>query len=164
MELRYKFTEEDALHASRVTSRQPWALFLFVLLLALMFVVGIFLVAHDLATIGWIWLAMSAALGFAVYEVPRIQIRRALRRNPSLHGEVVLALHDQGIESTFATGKSQLLWGAFTKCKETTYFFVLYMSPHRASFIPKRVMTPQQIEELRALLRSRIPSKTTAKQ
>ena len=41
-------------------------MFLFVLLLALMFLVGIYLVDHDLAVIGWIWLAASAGIGIAV--------------------------------------------------------------------------------------------------
>ena len=85
MELRYKYTDEDALNAYRTSSKQPWTMFLFILFLALMFLVGIYLVNHDLTTIGWIWLATSAGIGIAVYEVPRFQIRRAMRCNP-VHG------------------------------------------------------------------------------
>ena len=137
-------------------------MFLFVLLLALMFLVGIFLVNQDLGAIGWIWLAVSVAIGIAVYEVPRFQIRRAMRRNPSLVGEVVLVFTDEGTEFTFATGKSQLQWRAYTKYKETRHLFVLYMSSARSTFIPKRVLSPQHLEELRNLLKSRIPSEVTS--
>jgi len=163
MELRYTFTEEDALNFARVSSRPIWALWLFALLLALMFLVGVFLINHDLATIGWIWLAISVGLGLAVYEVPRIQIRRGMRR-PSLEGEIVLLFTDDGTEFTFATGKSQMQWRAYTKYKETQHLFVLYLASGRSTCIPKRVMSPPQLEELRSLLKARIPSKATTRQ
>jgi len=161
MELRYTITNEDALNGFRASSKQPWSMYLFVLLLALMFVVGIYLVDHDFAVIGWIWLALSAAIGIAMYEVPRFQIRRAMRSNPTLQGEIVLRLSNEGTEFTFATGKSQLQWRAYTKYEETPRLFVLY-TPSRSVCFPKRVMSPQQIEELRGLLRTWIPSKVTA--
>jgi hypothetical protein len=85
----------------------------------------------------------------------------AIRLN---QGEIVLLLNDKGIDSTFATGKSQLQWRAFTKYKETGHVFVLSMSRTRGIFIPKRVMSPQQIEELRSLLKAQIPSKVTTSQ
>jgi hypothetical protein len=128
-----------------------------------MFLVGIFLIDHDLSAIGWTWLAVSAAIGIAAYEVPQIQTRRAMRRNPSIQGEIVLLISDMGIEATFATGKSELRWQAFVKCKETAQLFVLSTSPQRATYIPKRVLSSQQIEELRALLRERIPPETMAR-
>jgi hypothetical protein len=112
MELRYKFTDEDAVNVSRASSRPPWAMFRFGLLLALLFLVGVFLADHDLANMGWIWLAASAAPGIAVYEVPRIQTRRAMRGNPSLEGEIVVLLNDERTQFRFATGKSQLQWRA----------------------------------------------------
>src|SRR5258706_8682576 len=71
MELRYTVTDEDALNAFRVRSKQPWTMFLLVLLLALMFLVGIFLLTHDLVMIGWIWLALSAGVGLVVREISR---------------------------------------------------------------------------------------------
>jgi hypothetical protein len=113
MELRYTVTDEDALNAFRVRSKQPWTMFLFVLLVALMFLVD-FLVTHDLAMIGWIWLALSAGIGTAVYEVPRLQIRRSMRGNPSSQGEIALLLNDDGTEFTYAPGKAQLQWRAYT--------------------------------------------------
>jgi hypothetical protein len=73
-------------------------MFLCVLLLVLMLLVGIFLVNHDLASIGWMWLVPSTALGIALYEVPRFQIRRAMKANPSLQGEIALLLNEEGTE------------------------------------------------------------------
>lgn len=155
MEVRYTFTDEDAMNILRASSRPSWALFLFGLLLALMFLVGIFLIDHDLRLIGWLWLGMSVALGIVVYEVPRIQVRRAIQRNPSGQGEIVLVLGDEGIETTFATGKSQLSWQTFIKCKETSELFVLSTSPYRALNIPKRALSSDQIGELREMLKAK---------
>jgi len=164
MELRYTLTNEDITNILRVSSRPLWALVLFAALLAGMFAVGIYLVGHDLAEVGWIWLATSALLGIIVYALPPIQIRRELRRRPDLQGEIVLLLSPAGIEVTFATGKSQLQWRAYSEYKETAHLFVLTASSSGSRFIPKRVMSRQQLDELRGLLRAQIPSTVTTKQ
>ena len=99
---------------------------------------------------------MSAVIGIAVYEVPRIQVKRSLRNSPSAQGEIVLSLDDEGTIATFPTGESRLNWRAYTKYKETGSMFLLFFSQYRYMSIPKRVMTPQQIEDLRALVKARI--------
>ena len=71
MEIRYRPTAEDGMHAMRATTQPAWALFLFVLLLGLMFLVGIYLVDHDLAGIGWTWPVLSAVLGILMYHSPQ---------------------------------------------------------------------------------------------
>jgi len=140
----------------RATSTPSWGLFLFVLLLALLFLVGIYLINQNFPVAGWLWLVMSAGIGIAVYEVPRIQVKRNLRSSPSAQGEIVLALDDEGTVATFPTGESRLNWRAYTKYKETGSVFLLFFSPYRYVSIPKRAMTPQQIEDLRALVKARI--------
>jgi hypothetical protein len=55
-----------------------------------------------------------------------------------------------------ATGESRLDWRAYTKYKETGDVFLLFVSPHRYTWIPKSAMSPAQIEELRGLLRARM--------
>jgi YcxB-like protein len=161
MELRYTLTNDDAAHMQRASSRPLWALLLFALLLAAMFSVGIYLIIHDVGEVGWVWLAASAGLGIVVYVAPPIQTRRALRRSQVLQGEIVLLVDPDGVESTFATGKSRLHWKAFTGYKETTDAFVLHTSSRWSTFIPKRLMSLEQTEELRSLLRARIPPKAT---
>ena len=101
MEIRFKPTEEDGLNAMRATSMPSWGMFLFVLLLALLFLVSIYLINHDLPVAGWLWLALSAVIGIAVYEVPRIQVSRSLRKSPSAQGEIVIVLDGEGTVTTF---------------------------------------------------------------
>ncbi len=156
MEIRFKPTEEDALNAMRASSMPGWIMFLFVLLLALLFLVGIYLINHGFLVAGWIWLALSTALGVAVYEVPRIQVRRSLKKNPSAQGDVVFVLDDKGTVVTFPTGNSRFEWRAYTKYQETETMFLLFFSQHRYTSIPKRIMSLEQIEELRGLLKARV--------
>jgi hypothetical protein len=156
MEIRYTHTAEDSLNWMRATPAPPWSMFLFILLLALLFLVGIYLVGHDYAVVGWAWLALSVALGIAVYEVPRVQARRAIATNPSVQGEIVWTLDDTGTAATFPTGRSWMEWRAYTKYKETDYVFLLFYTSGRSAVIPKRVMSPEQVQELRSLLRAQI--------
>ncbi|MGA8313339.1 MAG: YcxB family protein [Terriglobales bacterium] len=129
---------------------------LFVLLLGLLFLVGVFLIDHDFLLAGWLWLVLSAGIGIGVYEVPRIQVRRSLKNNPSAQGEIVYTFDDKGSLATFPTGESRLDWGAYTKYKETGPMFLLFFSPYRFTSIPKRAMSPEQVEELRGLLKKGI--------
>ena len=160
MEIRYTPAPEDVSHALRATTQPGWAMFSFVLLLGLMFLVGIYLVQHDLAVEGWIWLALSAGMGIAMYQVPHLQARRALRSNPSAQGEFIITLDHAGVATTFPTGKSQLEWRAFTKYKETEHIFLLSTGT-RSHLIPKRVLSAEQVQELRALLNREIRKKSS---
>ena len=94
MEIRYRPTEEDGLNALRASSMPQWNMFLFVLLLILLFLVGIYLIDHDLSLIGWMWLTLSALIGIAAYEVPRMKVKKALRNNTSAQGEIIFVLDD----------------------------------------------------------------------
>jgi hypothetical protein len=96
MEMGYTHTAEDSLNWMRATPAPPWSMFLFILLLALLFLVAIYLIGHDYAVAGWAWLALSVAIGIAVYEVPRVQARRAIATNPSVQGEIVWTLDNTG--------------------------------------------------------------------
>jgi YcxB-like protein len=154
--IRFRLTEEDGLNAMRASSMPSRGMFLFVSLLALLFLVGIYLINQNFPVAGWLWLVMSVVIGIAVYEVPRFQVKRSLRGSPSAQGEIVLALDDEGTVATFPTGESRLNWRAYTKYKETGSMFLLFLSPYRYMSIPKRAMTPQQIEDLRALVKARI--------
>lgn len=157
MELRYTPTLEDAISVYRSVRQPGWAMLIFVLLLCLMFFVAIFLINHGFAVVGWGWLACSIAIGIATYEFPNFEVRRAFRANPSTGGQIVFSIDEHGTETSFATGRTQLKWGAYTNYRESAGFFLLYVSSARYMWIPKRAMSEQQVDELRALLRQKIP-------
>jgi hypothetical protein len=101
------WTSDDALNALRGRSVWGWAAFQFILLLALLFLVGIDLIDHEFEFAGWMWLAASAVFALAAYEIPRIQVRRALGKNPSAQGETVFRCDNTGTVSTYSTGASR---------------------------------------------------------
>ena len=156
MELRFTPTEEDVCDLSRTSSTPGWYKFLFFLLLAVLFLVGAYLVDHGIAVAGWVWLGSSVAIGIGMYEVPRLQTRRAFRRSPSVQGETVYILNENGVTANFSTGRSQVEWRAFVKYQETASFFLLFFSPYRYWWIPKRAISPGQAAELYSLLKAHI--------
>lgn len=157
IEVRFTPTPEDVVQRLRAGSAPPWTIYLFVLLLALMFIVGIFLIDHEYPLAGWLWLALSAVIGLAVYEIPRFQARRAFAADPSAQGEFVYSFNETGVSTTFPTGRSYVEWRAFSKYQETTDLFLFVFHSGRKFFLPKRAMSPEQINELRVLLSAKIP-------
>lgn len=156
IEIRFTPRGEDAVHAARAAATRSWTLYLLILLLALMFLVGVFLIDHGYSLAGWLWLAVSALMFIAAYQVPLLQARRTLVTNPSAQGEIILKIDETRVAATFPTGNSYVEWRAFSKYRETTHLFVLFYLLHRSTFIPKRVMSPQQIAGLRVLLNDKI--------
>lgn len=77
MELRFTPTEADIRELSRISFTSGWDLFLCYWLLLSSFLVGVHLIEHGLAIVGWTWLGISLAIAIAMYEVPRVQARRS---------------------------------------------------------------------------------------
>ena len=156
MELRFTPTEGDVSDLCRISPYSRWHTFLFLLLLAVLFLVGIYLVDRGPTIAGWVWLALSIGVGLAMYEVPRFQTRRAFRRSPSVQGEFVYTLDEKAVTATFPTGMSRMEWRAFVKYRETASFFLLFHSAYRYWWIPKRAISPGQAAELSSLLETRV--------
>jgi len=147
MELRYTPTEDDLSSSWRDLKAPRFVLFLYILLLSLLALVGLYLIEHDFASIGWLWMVLPVVIGIAAFEVPRMRARRAFKRNPSIRGEIIVTLNDEGTAWKYPTGESRLDWRTYIKYRETKAGFLLYLSPERTTFIPKRVMSAEQIEE-----------------
>jgi hypothetical protein len=158
MEIRFIPNEDDVRGLCRVrSSSSGWNTLLFTLLLALLFVVGWHLIERGFAVAGWIWLSLSVALGVALYEVPRSRVRREFHRTPAAQGEFVFAVDDHGITATFPAGSSRMDWHGFLKYQETTSFFLMFHSPSRYWWIPKRAMSTEEAIDLGRALKARIP-------
>lgn len=105
-------------------------------------------------------MGLSIAIAFAAYEVPRAQRRRQFRSSPFAAGERVLTFNENGIAAIFPNAAAQYGWQAFTRCRETELSFLLLTAPYSIGlWIPKRAMSPQQIEELRHILKARLPER-----
>ena len=156
MELRFNLDHEDVLDAIRALSLPRWGIWLLLIVLALMLFVGLYLIQLDFEVAGYIWLGLSVLFGIGIYVVPRLQVRRAMRRSPSLQGEIVVVLDDDGVTTIFPTGRSQLVWREYKSYRETATLFLLLYSSGGYLLIPKRAMSQGQPELLRSLFDSKI--------
>jgi SRSO17 transposase len=103
-------------------------------------------------------MGLSIAIAFAAYEVPRARRRQQFRTSPFARGERALTINENGIATTFPNATAQYGWQAFTRYRETDLSILLFTSPYSIGvWIPKREMSPQQIDELRHILKARLP-------
>ena len=156
MKVSFTPSKEDVLNAMRAVPRSTWNVFIFIICMGSLFVIGAYLVDHDMAAFGYSWLAMSLVVSFAMYEIPRFRAQRDLTRNPSAQGEVTYSFDEKGVTVIHPTGDSRLQWSAFTRFRETDALFLLFVSGTSCRAVPKRVMSPDQIAELRKILELRI--------
>ena len=81
---------------------------------------------------------------------PRYRARRMILR------EVTWTLGDEGVHLASNVSKADLRWEAFLKYRETPKGFLLFVQKSTAQFIPKRALTEEQANDLRALLSAHV--------
>lgn len=169
MELRYTITPEEFVEASMLwattrqrkrreslmTSRRG------LVYLAILLASGILI--SQLRGRYFVWMIVllvgiyAVAVGFRKLICPR-SLRRSYEHQSS-DLNIRVAIGESGIEAERAGGEviSRYLWTAFVGHLEGQNTFVLYLNRMQSLIIPKRSMTPEQREELRALLAGHIP-------
>jgi len=85
--------------------------------------------------------------------------RRAFSGRPELAQYFSVAAGDTGISFDGSISKMNWSWAAFTKFAEAEKIFLAYLSPCAFVILPKRVLEPIQVDELRELLRKKLPTK-----
>jgi YcxB-like protein len=161
VEVKFRPTPQDLVEGSRAMKSPWWHKWLFLLLLCLMFLVGVFLVDHGFELAGWLWLVISVAIAIGVYRTPTIWAKHRLKHDQLFQAEITLRLDECGIESEYAHGRSRLEWEGVTGYKENTKSFLVFASEYHCTLIPKAAMSSAQIEELRKLLRAHISVSTS---
>jgi len=77
---------------------------------------------------------------------PRLAARKFILR------KVAWDLTEDDVHIDTEVSSGQLQWAAFQKYRETPKVFLLYIQKAQAQFIPKRVLSEEQLVELRGLL------------
>lgn len=156
MEIRFIPIPEDADYFLRVNRGSSWDQFLYILLLAVLFFIGTYLVQNHYPVAGVVWLVLSLLIAVGMYEIPRRRARRAMTQNSLAQGEINLTIDEKGIATIFPTGRSHVEWRAYTHYKETSQQFLLRFGSGRWTYLPKRVLSQEEIQQLRELLRTHI--------
>lgn len=152
MTISYQITRRDFVDACVAMSRKTyWFLFGLWLLVALFSVwlnwgallrgsssdrVAVFVPA---AICGLIFLLIG-------WGSPRYRAGRMILR------EVTWTFSEQGVHLASNVSTADLRWEAFLKYRETPKGFLLFVQKSMAQFIPKRALTAEQVDDLRAVL------------
>lgn len=96
----------------------------------------------------WIWMGMGGTYQFSA--------KRQFDKNPALRQPRRIDFADDCVKTDAGITSSQASWQAYLRSVETKDCFLLDTSPACFSIVPKRVLQPTEVDELRLLLKMNI--------
>lgn len=89
--------------------------------------------------------------GFLVYGTGWLGARAWEKRHPPGHREIVVAVNAAGFHTSSYPGELRLNWAAMLQVVETNDFFLFYLAPQMAHYLPKAEIPSADLSALRAL-------------
>jgi hypothetical protein len=83
---------------------------------------------------------------------------RSYKRNPLLQGDMTIELTPEELRVVRETNTMTHRWPAMVRATETPAFFLFFVTKASAHYLPKRVVPPEDLPDLRAFLRAHVPS------
>ncbi len=131
-------------------------------------VISIVLIILSLATLVNLGFRQGIALVIGVILFPGLLlvykfivfplwIRRDFRGHPNFSRTQTLRINEDGLHKESEVGPSETKWLAYTRFRETQNLFVLYLGERSIEAVPKRALSSSQLDELRQLLRKKLP-------
>jgi hypothetical protein len=80
-------------------------------------------------------------------------------RSPLLQEEYRIAFEEEGIHSSSRSISNELAWDAIQRAVETEDDFHFYISPDQSFFVPKRVFSDAQTQQLKVLAQRVMPDR-----
>ena len=167
MQFRLTYTAQDWVDAYRVHLRKRSTLLnrVFFSLSVPLGIVSIFLFAIlPLAakTIKLSGAVIPTLMGFWLIYFGTSYISRLARRSytsrPERQAEFSVTVDESGVRMTNAISSTEYKWPCFVGWLETEKVLLLYVSFCAFEFFPKRVFTPEQLEQLRLLADGHVKS------
>lgn len=166
IQLRYTLSFEDYLSAQRLHARRNWWL-----------AMNLFLARFVVPVLG-ICLILIAALDFRVHVTGTLsaaclglgifltlypwyyaaRLKRCYRRTRTGSEEQLVEIGEESIHMQAEAGTSDLVWKAVGFFREDKNVFLLYLAPAKFILLPKRVLAPEQIVQLRSLAAAKCPA------
>ena len=153
----FTLTEEEAVAAAvLVLNKQLWAKRSFRLLvwaiLGLLLILGLLdpralMQPFLLALIG-----AAIVLFLTIRMVVPFHAKRHFRQAAALRDEIAVTWDDEGVSLSGAHGNSRLAWGEFHRWAENDRLVLLFQSQMLYNIVPKRVLTAEQVDDLRSKL------------
>jgi hypothetical protein len=161
----FQFTLDDYRNAVRTHYRKGasaytrWMLKLTLIIGVLLLLAGVLLVITGQRALGvvlppvlvgalWTWLGMG--------KTYLLSARSQFVKNPALRQPRRVEFNDDGVNTDAGIASSQVTWKAFLRYVESIETFLVYTSPACFVIVPKRVLQPEQVNELRRLFQTHI--------
>ena len=93
-----------------------------------------------------------------LWVLPWWLMRRQFLRQPGAHGPRTAVLDDSGTHWRWNGGSSDVEWRNYIRSVEGNNQILFYTSPACFNILPKRALAAEQLNELRELLKQRIPT------
>ena len=96
----------------------------------------------------WTWIGMG--------KTYQLSARSQCAKSPALREPRRIEFNDDGVKTDSGIASSQVSWKAILRYVESSETFLLYTSPACFAIVPKRVLQPEQVNELRRLFQTHI--------
>ena len=96
----------------------------------------------------WTWAGMG--------NTYLLSARSQFAKNPVLREPRRIEFSDDGVKTDSGIASSKVSWKAILRYVESSDTFLLYTSPACFAIVPKRVLQPEQVNELRRLFQTHI--------
>jgi hypothetical protein len=165
MQIEYQLTEADFVNASQfsILHRTPWrrVRLWFFRLAGITFVALalpiLFRPDHKLSGIFMFFCGLYAAF-FSV--ATKFDAKRKFKKMTQLHGNYIVNIDSQGVRYTAPKGESKMDWKVWGSFAEDPSSFVLVQRGSTMFMpIPKRQLSTSEVNELRSLFQTYLPSK-----
>jgi hypothetical protein len=165
MVVNFQFTLDDYRNAFRAHYRKGasayrrWMLRLVLVIGVLLLLAGVLMVITRQSPLSaaltpfllgaaWTWIGMG--------KIYLLSARSQFAKSPALREPRRIEFNGEGVKTDAGIASSQASWKAFLRYVESTDTFLLYTSPACFAIVPKRVLQPAQVNELRRLFQTHI--------
>ncbi len=107
-------------------------------------------------------IAISVAAGLFLLSYPlylHFTMKRCYLKTRTGDGSLTLDFDDSSIRSTTPGTRGEIEWSAIQTLRENEKVLLVYLAPAKMFMIPKRVCSPEQVEEIRQLFRAKAGTK-----
>lgn len=158
--LRFRYTEEEYIAATRLYLMRSTDLLLRVVFSSIFLAAGIFFLL--LATLGsgiLFLLTLAGLISFLLWSLFfYIAPRQRFRSDPKFRDEYFLQFSDDGIQFKTAQIDALIQWSLYTKVLENERFYLLVYGKNMISVIPRRAFaSAQQEAAFGELLKRKLP-------
>lgn len=165
MVIQFQFTLDDYRNAFRAHCKKGasrltrWTMKLLLVVGVIFFLLGILLFVTGQRTpnvvlmlffLGAVWIWVGSG------QTYMLSAKKQFAKAPALREPRTIELNDDGMTTDAGVASSKASWQAYMRFVESKDSFLLYTNPACFNIIPKRVLQPEQVDELRQLLQAHI--------